>query len=207
MTTQKAYGSSCPFCSTAVPEEASVCSACGAMKGTRSDTFSPGQSLIRASIWLNVFGFIFFVTGMIVFGGEWATDSVLKGTNTVCTAVLYRDKVEVVFGVPWPESSKRLQRVAANEPCKSMADPDLVKERMVKFVRAESQHKGVGITFDRFEDLVRVNKGNPNVFGYLKAAGLLLLTLLGCFVSYKVASFFWVKIFGRVSDPMWYRRR
>ena len=55
------HGLVCPYCKTEVPSSASVCSGCGAQKGTLSQTLEPIVALFRIGFWLNSIGLVLVV--------------------------------------------------------------------------------------------------------------------------------------------------
>jgi len=62
MNNSSAYGDKCGFCHTAVPATASVCTGCGARKGTRVDLHEGGSAFIRFAMWASSVGFVLLLT-------------------------------------------------------------------------------------------------------------------------------------------------
>lgn len=57
MTTKNdPYGDQCPFCKTAVPLDATVCTGCHARKGTRMDAMDPIHQWARFFVWASTVG-------------------------------------------------------------------------------------------------------------------------------------------------------
>jgi hypothetical protein len=221
MKNQDSYGGVCPFCSTSVPLEATICAGCGARKGTKSDGRTPMASLMLAGLWCNTLGLILFATGLFLFQGGWKDSSVLNGTEDFCVAVFNNVKQDVIMGVPMPRQSSEFDRDLQYGSCNSVMDVEKKKAQLLEEERNfradaakarspspyQSQIKGSVVSFNRLEVRTRTKKGGPTALGYFESAGRLILGLLAAFISWKVASFLWVSIIGRASDPMWVRPR
>ncbi len=90
MTTEEdQYGSQCPFCKTAVPLDATVCTGCSARKGTRMDAMDPTHQWARFFVWASTVGLAACVTFMIWSAWNKSHDFVLLLVAIGATVITY----------------------------------------------------------------------------------------------------------------------
>lgn len=201
MTREQSDGTVCPFCSTAVPNYVSVCTGCGAVRGTRAQSLKPGAALIRASLWANSLGAIVFLTCYMAVQ-PWLDESIRHGSQQVCrTEVVVKKPVAYEF---LRDEKKGVYQIG-KEACEDL--PDLQKRNaglLAAAVRAEPKNSVItlGKTFTTKETL----RGPPTWQNWFEVIARSFIALLGGGLIFGLARKLWTRIFGRLSDPMWVRR-
>lgn len=191
----------CGLCGTAVPEHLAYCSGCDAAKGTRAESLTPGAALIRFGLWANTLGLILFLTIYMAFQ-PWFDESILHGTQKVC-----RTEITVKKPVPYAflKDEKKSIYQLAPEACEDL--PRLKKLEaglLAAAYRAEPAGSVItpGKTFTTRETLrtpptwLNWAEVIARSFGALVVGGFLL----------GLARKVWIKILGRLADPMWIQK-
>jgi hypothetical protein len=201
MTREQPDGTLCPFCSTAVPSYVSVCTGCGAERGTRAQSLKPGAALIRASLWANTLGAIVFLSCYMAVQ-PWLDESIRQGTQKVCRSeIIVKKPVAYEF---LRDEKKGVYQIG-KEACEDL--PDLEKRNvglLAAAVRAEPKDATItlGKTFTTRETL----RGPPTWQNWLEVIARSVTALLAGALVFGLARKLWVRVFGRLSDAMWVRR-
>lgn len=198
---QNQYGTECSFCSTPVAAHVAVCSGCGATKGQRSESLKPGAALIRASLWANTLGAIVFLTCYMAVQ-PWLDESIRQGTQKVCRSeIIVKKPVAYEF---LRDEKKGVYQIG-KEACEDL--PDLQNRNaglLAAAVRAEP--KDATITLGKTFTTHETKRGPPTWQNWFGVIARSVIALLAGALIFGLARKLWVRIFGRLSDPMWIRR-
>ena len=201
--------SSCPFCKTDIPVGASVCVGCGARKGTRSDTIPPLASLMRIGVWCNTLGVIISVAcmGAVM---PWKDEKILNGIEYECIQeIISRNYASPFDNVNYHYSkySLSIDKVA----CEDVSDVEIKKKNMldveIRGYRPNWNKKPppLAVVLGKSSTVQAIKSGGPTMVGIFKATFLSVASLLVGFLIFKLGSKVWVRVLGRLSDPMWIR--
>ncbi len=200
-TLQNQYSAECPFCSTTVASNVPVCAGCGASKGHRGDTLKPGAALMRAGLWANTLGLILFLTGYMALQ-PWFDKSILQGTQKVCRTEVVVKK-PAAFDFLRNEKKEILQ--IARDACEYL--PDLERRKaglLAAAITVEPKNATVtlGKTFT-----TRETKPGPSTWqNWFEVIIRSVIALLAGALAFGLARNLWIKVLGRLSDPIWIRR-
>ncbi len=208
MTREQSDGTVCPFCLTAVPSYVSVCAGCGAVRGTRAESLKPGAALVRAGIWANTLGLILFFSAWMALK-PWFDPTILQNGKYVClTTVKYRVPAAYSFLIDQREKTVYMEAQAAGEQaCEDVADHK--KAAFEEGLKAAMAKKNPTYTIisARSHTTREIIPGSRTTWRHwFEVLIRSVIPLLAGALLFGVAKRIWVRLLGRLRDPIWIRR-
>lgn len=193
----KNHGDRCGICGTPVPEHIAYCGSCGATKGTRAETLTPGAALIRFSIWANTLGLILFLT-LYMAVQPWLDESIRQGTQKVCrTEITVKKPVAYEF----LRDEKKSVYQLAPEACEDLPNLQRLEAGLLAAAH-RAEPVGSVITPGKTFTTLKTLRTPPTFLNWAEVIGRSFAALVvGGFLL--LARKVWIRIFGQLSDPMW----
>ncbi len=199
----------CPFCKSELLQGATVCQ-CGAFQTARGDVNTPLGALMRMGLWANTMGLIIFITLFSAFNiandaSNLPPTQEVTGKRTVCM-VDYSFDIQTSAGI----KNLKQSQVMGSSPCESYSDKamQLHKKYALKSISfSGSAPRGIysNARIDRVytAETPIYEERKPSILRILGKLSFAFLILVAGFFVYRLASKIWVRIMGRVTDPVW----
>lgn len=202
MNTQN-YSIACPFCETQIAPTSRVCGTCRATKTTRAGTMRGAALLMRTALWCNTLGLILFAT-LLVAWGQLRDELVLRGTEKVCYADVLWTRAAPIPQLA-PTIITKVIRLAA-QACEDTHDLERRKAALALGAKKpENGGSGAQVEVKNIRTGLDVKQGGVTREGEMQAIGRALAALALGWLLFWLARKLWIRLLGRMSDPMWVR--
>lgn len=128
----------------------------------------------------------------------------MNGTEPICLAIVNTKQPTIFPGAPQFARDDDKRYTIYSGPCSAINDLEGRKRSLLRAIASDSP-KSATIAFKRLEESARIKRGGPTWAGYLEAAIRSVLALIAGLICLKIGNWLWVKVFGRLRDPIWIR--